>query len=66
MYYMINITRSDPSYDHFLATNSMLENLSVTNFCIFKDIDLKLRPNIFHSMLDFGMCLTTFVRYENF
>jgi hypothetical protein len=63
---MVNITRSDPSYDHFLATYCMLENLSVTNFCIFKDIDLKLRPNIVHSMLDFGLCLTTFVIYENF
>ena len=63
---MVNITRSDPSYDHFLATNSMLENLSVTNFCIFKDTDLKLRPNILQSMLDFWLCLTTFVIYEKF
>jgi hypothetical protein len=63
---MVNITRSDPSYDHFLATYCMLENLSVTNFCIFKDIDLKLRPNIVHSMLDFGLGLTTFVIYEKF
>lgn len=66
MYYMVNITRSDPSYDHFLTTNSMSENLSVTNFCIFKDIDLKLCPNIVQSMFDFGLCLTTFVIYEKF
>jgi len=63
---MVNITRSDPSYDHFLTTYSIPENLSVTNFCIFKDIDLKLRPNILQSMIDFGLCLTTFVIYENF
>ena len=63
---MVNITRSDLSSDPFLATYSMLKNLSVTNFCIFKDIDLKLRPNILQSMIDFGLCLTTFVIYENF
>ena len=63
---MVNITRSDPSYDHFLTTYSMLENLYVTNFCIFKDIDLKLRPNVVQSMLDFGLCSTTFVIYEKF